>query len=198
MLSHVPLLAAIWTGACQDPLSLEFSRQEYWTGLPFPLPWEFPNKQLNHISYAFCIGRRFFTTETPLNLAREYSSNYNLVSVEFWSLQSAFTALGEDEQFSSVQFSHSVMSDSLWPHELQHARLPCLSPTARVYPNPCPLSWWCHPAISSSVVLCSSCPQCFPATGSFQMSQLFASRAQVLEFQHQHQSFQWIFRTNFL
>ena len=68
---------------------------------------------------------------------------------------------------SSVQFSHSVVSDSLWPHELQHTRPPCPSPTAGVYPNPCPLSRWCCPTISSSVVPFSSCPQSFPASGSF-------------------------------
>ena len=65
--------------------------------------------------------------------------------------------------FSSVQFSHSVMSDSLRPHELQHARPPHQSPTPRVYPNSRPSSRWCHPAISSSVVPFSSCPQSFPA-----------------------------------
>ena len=74
---------------------------------------------------------------------------------------------------SSVQFSFSVMSDSLWPLEPQHTRLPCPSPTAKVYPNPCLLSQWCHPTISSSVVPFSSCPQSFPTSGSFQMSQLF-------------------------
>ena len=72
---------------------------------------------------------------------------------------------------SMSQFSHSVVSDSLWPHETQHARPPCPSPTPGVYPNSCPLSWWCHPIISSSVVPFSSCPQSFPASGSFQMSQ---------------------------
>ena len=71
--------------------------------------------------------------------------------------------------FSSVQFSRLVMSNSLQPYELQHTRPPCPSPT----PNPCPLSQWCHPAISSSVVPFSSCPQSFPASGSFPMSQLF-------------------------
>ena len=80
--------------------------------------------------------------------------------------------------FSSVQFSCSVVSNSLWPHEPQHARPPCPSPTPRVYPNSCPLSKWCHPTISSSVVPFSSCPQSFPASGSFQQSQLFASRDQ--------------------
>ena len=77
-----------------------------------------------------------------------------------------------------VQFKHSVVSDSLWPHGLQHTRPPCPSPTVGVYPNPCPLSRWCHPTISSSVVPLSSCPQSFPASGSSQMSQLFTSDGQ--------------------
>ena len=76
--------------------------------------------------------------------------------------------------FSSVQFSHSVMSDSLQPHEPQHARPPCPSPTPRVHPNPCPSSRWCHPTISSSVVPFSSCPQSLPESESFPMSQLLA------------------------
>ena len=75
----------------------------------------------------------------------------------------------------SVQFSCSVVSDSLRPHEPQHARPPCPSPTPGVYPNPCPLSRWCHPTTSSSVIPFSSCPQSFPASGSFPVSQLFAS-----------------------
>ena len=77
-------------------------------------------------------------------------------------------------QFSSVQFSCSVVSDSLRPHELQHARPPCPSQTPGVHPNPRPLSQWCHPAISSSVIPFSSCPQSFPASESFPISQLFA------------------------
>ena len=75
---------------------------------------------------------------------------------------------------SSVQFSRSVVSDSLRPYESQHARPPCPSPTPRVHPNPCPSSWWCHPAISSSVIPFSSCLQFFPALRSFPVSQLFA------------------------
>ena len=74
---------------------------------------------------------------------------------------------------SSVQFSHSIMSDSLQPHEPQHARPPCPSPTPGVHSNSRPSSRWCHPTISSSVVPFSSCPQSLPASGSFQMSQLF-------------------------
>ena len=75
--------------------------------------------------------------------------------------------------FSSVQFSCSVVSDSLRPHESQHARPPCPSPTPRDHSNSCPSSQWCHPAISSSVVPFSSCPQSLPASESFPMSQLF-------------------------
>ena len=78
-------------------------------------------------------------------------------------------------KFSSVQFSHSIMSDSLRPHELQHARPPCPSPTPGVHTTPCPLSQWCHPTISSSVIPFSSCPESLPASESFQMSQLFES-----------------------
>ena len=76
---------------------------------------------------------------------------------------------------SSVHFSHSVVSDFLWPHGLQHSRPPCPSPISGVYSNSCPLSWWCHPTISSSVVPFSSWLQYFPVSGSFQMSQFFAS-----------------------
>ena len=82
------------------------------------------------------------------------------------------------DRLSSVQFIHSVVCDSLRPHGLQHARLPCPSPTPRVYSNSCPLSRWWHPIISSSVVHFSSRLQSFPASGSFQMSQFFTSGGQ--------------------
>ena len=98
----------------------------------------------------------------------------------------------------SVQYNFSVMSNSLWPHGLQHERLPCLSPTLGACSNSCPLNRWCHPITSSSAMPFSSCLQPFPASGSSQMSQFFASGGQVLELQLQHQSFQWIFRTDFL
>ena len=142
-------------------------------------------------------------------------------------------------QFSSVQFSRSVVSDSLRPHEPQHARPPYPSPTPGVYPNSCPLSRWCHPTILSFDVPFSSCRQSFSASGSFLIIRLCASGGQsigasvqhqsfneysglifawnlsphqglfqrvislhpvakVLEFQLQRQSFQWIFRTDFL
>ena len=92
----------------------------------------------------------------------------------------------------SVQFSHSVMSNSFRPHGLQHTRLP------GACSNSCPSNRWCHPIISSSVVPFSSYLQSCPASGSFPMSQFLASSGQVLAFQLQHQSFQSIFRTDFL
>jgi len=102
-------------------------------------------------------------------LSRINKNKSTIESAELWreeekSHQSRF--------FFSVQFSCSVLSDSLRPHELQHARLPCLSRTHGVHPNSCPSSQWCHPAISSSVVP-FFCPQSLPALGSFPMSQLF-------------------------
>ena len=102
------------------------------------------------------------------------------------------------DHFTSVQFSHSAVSYSLRPHELQHARPPCPPPTPGVHSNSCLSSQWCHPAISSSVIPFFSCPQSLPATGSFPMSQLFAWGGQSFGVQLQHQSFQWTPRTNLL
>ena len=113
--SRVRLCATPETAAHQAPLSLGFSRQEHWSGLPFPSPIR-----------------------------------------------------------SSDQISRSVVSDSLRPHESQHDRPPCPSPTPGVHPDSCPSSQWCYPAIASSVVPLSSCPQSPPASESFPMSQLFA------------------------
>ena len=91
-----------------------------------------------------------------------------------WDIFSSVIVLFTSDSLisSSVQFSsRSVVSVSLWPHESQHARPPCPSPTPRVYSNSCPLTWWCHPAISSSVIPFSSCPQSLPASGSFPVIQ---------------------------
>ena len=81
---------------------------------------------------------------------------------------------------ASVQFSHSVISDSSWPHALHQARIPCPLPTSRVCSNSCPSSWWCHPTISSSVIPFSSCLQSFPESGSLPMSQFFTSGGQSI------------------
>ena len=117
----------------------------------------FAKKFLNYMSYLNLIGHIFFSLL--------FLSLFN------WLIM---------YQFSSVQFSRSVVSDSLWPHESQHARPPCPSPTPRVYPNPCPSSQWWHPAISSSGIPFSSCPQSFPASESFSMSQFLASGGQSI------------------
>ena len=86
----------------------------------------------------------------------------------------------KSSSYDISQFSCSVMSDSLWPHGLQHPKLPYTSPTPGAYSNSCPSSWWCHPTISFSVIPFSSCLQSFPASGSFQMSQFFASGGQSI------------------
>ena len=118
---------------------------------------------------------------------RQVTSSHTIDSLGFWVRiltkfklrKSASSAGGNwNIKISSVQFSRSVMSDSLRPHEQQHARPPCPSPTPGVYPNSCPLSQWCDPTISSSAIPFSSCLQSFPTSGSFQMSHLFASGGQ--------------------
>ena len=106
----------------------------------------------------------------------------------------------------TVQFCRSVVSDSLWPHGLQHARPPCPSPTPGAYSDSCPSSRWCHPTISSSVVPYSFCLQSFPASGSFPVSQFFTSNGQSIEVSASTSVlpmnfqwiFQWIFRNDFL
>ena len=110
---------------------------------------KFNNEGLTYIRFLVLL-------QVPINLRNILSS----LSLKYYLL-------------SSVQFSHSVVSDSLWPHELQYARVPCSSPTPGVYSNPCPLNQWCHPVISSSVFPFSSCPQSLPASRSFPMSELF-------------------------
>ena len=98
--------------------------------------------------------------------------------------------------FLLLLFSHQVVSDSLQPHGLQHARLSCPSPSPGVFPSSYPLNLWCHPTISTSVTLFFFCLQSFPASGSFSMTQVFfASGGQILELQHQ--SFQRVFMIDF-
>ena len=115
-----------------------------------------------------------------------HGATVNILRVEIekcdWNRRKRCRAqsLKEWHRISSVQFSRSVVSNSLRPHESQHARPPCPSPTPRVHSDSCPSSRWCHPAISSSVVPFSSCPQSLPASASFQMSQPFASGGQSI------------------
>ena len=116
----------------------------------------------------------------------------NEQSLQFDSY-SSLQALYQKHSKDSVQFSHSVVSNSFWLHGGQHARLPCPSPTLGAYSNSCPSSRWCHPTISSSVILFSSCLQSCPVAGSFLVSSSHQV-SKVLELQLCHQSFQWIFR----
>ena len=97
----------------------------------------------------------------------------------FWYISREYLIVFYIELFHLLQFSCSVMSDSLQPHGLQHVRLPCPSPTPGAYSNSCPQSWWCHPTISSCVVPFSCLPS-FSASGSFQMNQFFASGGQII------------------
>ena len=110
----------------------------------------------------------------PMSIESVMPSNYLIFCHPLLLLPSIFPSI------SSVQFCHSVVSDSLRPHEPQHAKPPCPSLTPRVHPKPCPLSRRYHPTISSSVIPFSSCPQSFPGSGSFPMSQLFASGGQSI------------------
>ena len=117
------------------------------------------------------------------NLGQSSSTGFSLVKRKWMLTEHIFATEKKTNGWawpflpnvSSVQFSRSFVFDSLWPHESQQTRPPCPSPTPRVHPNPCPLSQWCHPTISSCVIPFSSCPQSLPTSGSFPMSQLFAS-----------------------
>ena len=107
---------------------------------------------------------------------------FRIISVQLYGYRSTVWAFSPFcfWSFNSFQFSCSIVSDSLRPHELQHGRPPCPSPAPRAYPNSCPLSWWYHPTISSFVITFSSCLQSFPPSGSFPVSQLFASGGQSI------------------
>ena len=139
--------------AHQAPLSTGFSRQEYWSGLPFPASGNLPDIGIEPVSLlAPALTGGFFTGEA---LARK------------------------ENKFQSVS-SVTQSYPTLGPLGLQHARPPCPSPTSRVCSNSCPLSQWCHPTISSSVIPFSSHLQSFPESGSFTMSQFFSSGGQSI------------------
>ena len=173
MLSHfsrVQLFATPWTVAHQAPLSMGISRQEQRSELAWPPPGDLPNPGIKTASLTSpAFAAGLFTTSAT------------------WAAQ------------VSVQFSCSVVSDSLQPHGLQHARPPCPSPNPRVYSNSYPSSQWCHPTISSS--LASPSPPAFNLSQHQGLCKWVSSSHQVvkvLEFQLQHQSFHWIFRPDFL
>ena len=147
LLNRVRLFVTPWTAACQASLSITNSQSP-----PKPM------------SIESVMPSSHFILSRPLLLLPPIPPSTESFPMSFMDI---------GHLFSSVQFNHSVVFDSLWPRGLQHARPPCPLPTPRAHPNPCPLSRWCHPAISSSVVT-FSCLQSFPTSGSFQMSQLFA------------------------
>ena len=151
--SRVQLFATLWTVAHGTPLSMGFSRQEYWSGCHALLQGIFPTQgsSLSLLCFLHCqVG--------SLSLVPPGNPTWTLLLLISWS----------------------VVSKSLWPHGLQHARLACPSPSPRACSNSSPLSQWCHPTISSSIIAFSSCLQSFPASGSFPVSQLFASGGQSI------------------
>ena len=156
--------------------------------LLFSLPYSRTTVSSLVLSYLLVPSSVYLVHNCQITLKLSGISLPQISHISLWHTESIMTAtniswvLNYDRHcgiiwlyIPSVQFSRSVVSDSLQPHESQHASPPCLSPTPEVYSNSCPLSRWCHPTISSSVVSSSSCPQSFPASGSFQMSQLFTS-----------------------
>ena len=164
-LSHVWPFVTPWTAACHAPLSSIISQSL----LKF---MSIESVMLsNHLIFCcpFSFYLQSFEASGPFPVSQLFTSG---------GQRSGASALVLPWIFR-VQFSCSVMSDSLWPHGLQHTRPPCPPPTPWVHSNSCPLSQWCHPTISSSVIFFSSCPQSFPASGSFPRSQLFTSK--VLE-----------------
>ena len=159
-----------------------FSRQEYWSGLPFPSPRDLPDPG--------------FPGDLP---DPDPGSNLHLLCLLHCQACSLPLAPpGKPFIVYSVQFSCSVVSNSLRPHESQHTRPPCPSPTPGVHSNSCPLSRWCHPAITSSVIPFSSCPNPPQHQSLFQWVNSSHEVTKVLEFQLQHHSFQRTPRTDLL
>ena len=167
LLSRVWLFATPWTAALQAALD------------------QCCDMVLGRVDQSAMTGkRRHESTWGPGGYPLKFTSLIALIKCSLCTLKYLVVAV-ERQRWGSVQFSCSVVSDSLRPHELQHARPPCPSPTPAVHSNSHPSSWWCHPAISSSVIHFSSCPQSLPASESFLMSHHPRSCevAKVLEFQ---------------
>ena len=151
-----------------------FPRQEYWSGLPFPSPGDLLDSGIKLMSPAFQADSLPFFTSEPSS---------PLFFIFF---------------HSSVQFSSVAQScPTLTPWTAAHQAFLSITNSRRLF-NSYPLSRWCHPTISSSVLPFSFCPQSFPTSGSFPMGKLFALGGQISDLQFQHQSFQWIFRADFL
>ena len=177
--------------------------------LPYVLIW--------HLFFSFWLTSFCVTGSQCIHLSSTDSDLFLLwlsnIPLNICTTTSSFIHLSLDIQVASMSWllwtvlqwtlpllllSHLVLSDSLWPHGLQHARLSCPSPSPGASSNSCPLSRWCHPTISSSFILFATCLQSFPASEYFPRVNSSQQVAKVLEFKLQHQSFQWIFRIDSL
>ena len=193
--ANVCTLSCVWFFATpqivahQAALSMEFSRQKYWSGLPLPTAGNLTDARTEPASLASpaspARGGRFFTTRPQRSPVSEchmvYVCDAHDISQQsydsfdsLWLKSNICVQAWKMNVYNSVQFSSVVQScRTLWPHESQHARPLCPSPTPVVHWDSRPSSRWCHPAISSSVIPFSSCPQSLPASESFPMSQVF-------------------------
>ena len=151
-------------------------RPHRWQPIRLPCPWDFPGKNTG-------VGCHFLVQCMKVKSESEVTQSCLILSGPMDCSLPGSSVQARVLEWGAIGFS---------------ARPPCPSPTPGVYPNSCPLSWWCYPTISFSVVPFSSHLQSFPASGSFPVSQFFTSGAKVLEFQLQHQSFQWTLRTDLL
>ena len=164
--------ATSWTVALQASVhGISQARILEWVAISFSRGSSWLRDQTHGSCHFSCIAGKFFTAELPRNSQKIVFFFFKLPSLYYLSWQPLQT---HTQSISSVQFSRSVVSDSLWPHESKHARPPCPSPIPGVHSDSRPSSQWCHPAISSSVVPFSSCPQSLASSESFPMSQLFA------------------------
>ena len=158
---------------------MRFFRQEYLSGLPFPTPGDLPHPGIEPMSpVSLALQANSLPTE-PLGKPKKVMGSGPYREIK-WNLILALNSMDITEKIHifKIHLSCSVMSDSLWPQGLQHARPPCPSPTPGTCSNSCPFSWWCHPTILSSIVPFSSHLQSFPESGSFPVSQFFASGGQ--------------------
>ena len=169
--SHGPSLYEIVYGR-PPPIIKEVSTNlPQVTGDEISQQMEQPGKVINQVT-------KFVQDRVPFPLGGEIHEF--VPGDQVWSRTETWLLGPTLEGSISVQFSRSVVSNSLRPHESQHASPTCPSPTPGLYPNACPSSRWCHPTISSSVIIFSSCPQSLPSSGSFPMSQLFAWGGQTI------------------
>ena len=201
-LSHIRLLATPWTAAYQAPPSMGFSRQEYWSGVPLPSPWLYLRLYKYSITVKTILSTGMFSTcHNPMNWWFSWSFSWRLHLILLVFLKCRLILEVLDPYFPNLEimlFSCQVESDSLWPHELCHARLLCPSPSPGISPDSCPLIRWCHPTISSSVVPFPPALNLSQHQGLFHWVCSSHQVAKVLELLFQCEPFQWLFRVEFL